>query len=258
MSFLKADDDCEIWYESRGSGPAVAFASGFMGITDIWRAQIDALSSRYRCIAFDTRGAGRSEKPFPRVAYGVERHARDLECILRHLGVDQVVVVGHSMGGNIACLHALAHPDTVRGIVTVGSYVSGRQIAAAGNTLEKIKAAVRTKEARVEFYQVVGLSEEIALESAKWELYALLGNAESFMAFDVTDRLSDIRCPALVVHGDGDIVSPLDPCGIALRDGLPDAHLEILPGVNHCPMTERPERTTALLLDFLRNRVAFD
>lgn len=255
MPFLKADDGCELWYESHGSGPAVAFASGFMGITDIWRAQIDALSSRYRCISFDNRGAGRSEKPFPRIAYGVERHARDLHCILSHLGVDRVVLVGHSMGGNTACLYALAHPDSVRGLVAVGSYASWRQIVGAGNTLEKIKAAVREKRDRVEFYKAVGLPEHIALESAKWELYAVVGNAESFMQFDVTERLGQIHCPALVLHGTQDIVSPLDPCGYSLRDLLPNAQLEIFEGVNHCPMTEDPERTNRHLLHFLQARL---
>lgn len=255
MPFLKADDGCELWYEVHGSGPAIAFASGFMGITDIWRAQIDALAPRYRCIAFDNRGAGRSEKPFPRIAYGVERHARDLACVLAHLGIDRVVLVGHSMGGNTACLFTLSHPQAVRGLVMVGSYVSWRQIVGAGNTLEKIKAAVREKKDRVEFYKAVGLPEHIALESAKWELYAVMGNAESFMQFDVSERLGEIRCPALVLHGTHDIVTPLDPCGHSLRDGLPDARLEIFQGVNHCPMTEDAEKTNRLVLQFLDQRI---
>ena len=64
MPFVVTDDDCEIYYEADGNGPAVAFISGFMGITDIWSAQIDALKAHYRCIAFDTRGAHR-EIPAP-------------------------------------------------------------------------------------------------------------------------------------------------------------------------------------------------
>jgi len=76
-----------------------------MGITDIWRDQIDEFASRYRCVAFYNRGAGRSEKPFPRVAYGVKQLPRPA---LSELGVDRVVIVGHSMGGNTACLYYLA------------------------------------------------------------------------------------------------------------------------------------------------------
>ena len=255
MPFLTTDDGFELYYEVRGQGPTVAFASGFMGITDIWAAQFDALSDRYTCVAFDNRGAGRSDKPLPRIAYGVERHARDLHAVLSHLGTRRVVVVGHSMGGNTACQYALDHPDRVAGFVAVGSYLAGRQILETGTTLERIEAAVTTKPARVAFYEAVGLSTAIAMESTKWELYALMGNARSFMAFDASDRIGEIRCPALVIHGDRDIVSPLDPCGLSLRDGLKDAHLEVIEDTNHCPMSERPDRVNALLADFLERRV---
>lgn len=256
MPFVTSDDGAEIYYEVHGEGPAtLAFASGFMGITDIWRAQIERFSAQYRCVAFDNRGAGRSEKPFPRIAYGVQRHADDLHAVLSDVGAGPVVIVGHSMGGNTACLYYLKHPEAVTGIVYCGSYVSGAQIAGVGNTLEAIKGAVKQKANRVEFYKAVGLSEEIAMESAKWELYAVLGNAESFMEFDISDRLGDVTCPTLILHGDGDIVSPLDPCGLGLRDGLPDTHLEVFPGVNHCPMSEDPERANSLIAQFLEERV---
>lgn len=99
MPFVTADDGCEIYYEVRGQGPTPAFPSGLMGITEIWRDQLEVFSSQYRCVAFDNRGAGRSNKPFPRVAYGVQRHARDLHAVLSAIGVGRVVITGHSMGG---------------------------------------------------------------------------------------------------------------------------------------------------------------
>ncbi len=252
MAWATADDGCDIYYEDCGSGSAVVFASGFMGITDIWRDQIESLSDRYRCIAFDNRGNGRSEKPLPKVAYGVGRHAADLATVLDAAGVDTpVVIVGHSMGGNTASMFALSHPDRVAGIVYVGSYVSGRQIHDVGNTLENIKAAVTRPADRKAFYQAVGLPEAIAIESTKWPLYAVLGNAESFMQFDLDGRFSEITVPALILHGDQDIVSPLDPCGFGLRDILPNAHLEVFSGVNHCPAVEAAERATKLIREHL-------
>lgn len=172
MPFVRTDDDCEIYYESQGSGPALVFCAGFMGITDIWRHQFAAFAGRYRCIAFDNRGAGRSDKPLPRIAYGVERHARDLKCVLDAAGCERAVLLGHSMGGNTASLYCLDHLDAVGGIVYVGSYVAGHQIAAVGNTLERIKAAVSTQQGRVDFYAGVGVPPELALEATKWPLYA--------------------------------------------------------------------------------------
>lgn len=252
MPWATADDGCEIYYDTQGSGPTVVFASGFMGITEIWQAQVDALSNSYRCVRFDNRGAGRSEKPLPRVAYGVERHSRDLHAVLEAAGVtDKVVIVGHSMGGNTASTFYFEHPDRVAGIVYVGSYVSGSQIRDVGNTLENIKEAVRTAAGRVAFYEAVGLPRQIAMESAKWPLYSVLGNAESFMAFDLSDRISKIAVPCLVLHGDHDIVSPLDPCATGLESGLPNGRLVVFEGVNHCPAVEAPERANDLIAEFL-------
>jgi pimeloyl-ACP methyl ester carboxylesterase len=255
MPFVTTIDGCEIYYETKGQGPAIAFVSGFMGITEIWERQIEYFSKKYQCIAFDNRGAGRSDKPFPRVAYGVETHAKDLNKILNKLDIDYVVIVGHSMGGNTALVYALNHPEKVKGIVFVGSYVSGKQIHSVGNTIEVIKNAVKTKEGRINFYKSVGLSEEIAMESTKWPLYAILGNAESFMQFDVGEKIKEVNVPTLILHGDSDIVSPLDPCGIGLKENLKDSELYVFENVNHCPMFEDPEKTNELIDEFLKKRV---
>ena len=252
MPWTHADDRCEIYYEVHGDGPAVVFAPGFMGITDIWAAQIDALSESYRCIAFDNRGAGRSEKPLPAIAYGVEQHARDLGAVLDAAGVSEpVVIVGHSMGGNTASAFYFEQPHRVAGIVYVGSYVAGQQIHEAGNTLEAIKHAVQTAAGRTAFFEAVGLPAHIALESTKWPLYAVAGNAESFMAFDMRDRIGDITVPCLILHGDRDIVSPLDPCAYALARDLRDSRLVVFEDVNHCPAVEAPAKATALIREFL-------
>ena len=251
MPFALTDDDCEIYYEVHGDGPAIVLVPGFMGITAIWSPAIAALSDRYRCIALDTRGAGRSDKPLPRVAYGVDRHAADLHAVLEAAGVSRAVLVGHSMGGNIACRYQRAHPERVAGIVFVGSYVSGAQIVGAGNTPARIRDAVTRKADRIAFYCAVGIPESMAIESAKWPLYAVLGNAESFLAFDGADDMPAIDVPCLVVHGDGDIVSPFDPCATGLADALPDAEVVMLDGVNHCPMLEASDRTNAAVETYL-------
>ena len=257
MPFVLTDDGCEIYYETHGAGPALVFCAGFMGITDIWREQFAHFAARYRCIAFDNRGAGRSDKPLPRIAYGVERHACDLACVLDVVGCERAVLLGHSMGGNTASLFYLAQPARVAGIVYVGSYVAGHQIAAVGNTLERIKAAVSTQNGRLAFYEAVGIPSDIAIEATKWPLYALLGNAESFMAFDLAPRIAEIKVPCLVLHGDRDIVSPLEPCGRSLAASLPAARLEVLPGVNHCPMLEAPSRCNESIAAFLDQSIVW-
>jgi len=255
MPFLTVDDGCEIYYETEGSGQALVFASGFMGVTKIWREQFAEFSKEYQCIAWDNRGAGRSDKPLPRVAYGIERHRDDLHAVLTKLGVERAVIIGHSFGANTACLYCLKYPKGTAGIVFVNSYATGQHIIQAGNTYDVIKNAVKTKESRVNFYMSVGLSKEVAMESAYWPLYAVLGNAESFLEFDVTQRLSQIKCPTLIIHGDRDVVCPLEPSATYLRDNLSNVTYEVFKGVNHCSMTEEPRKFNQVLAKFLKEKI---
>ncbi len=250
MPHTEADDGCEIWFESGGHGRAIVFVSGFMGITDIWRTQVAAFRDAFHCVTWDTRGAGRSDKPVPDGAYGVARHARDLAAVLDAAGVDKALFVGHSMGGNIACEFRACAPERFAGIVFVGSYVAGAQIAAVGNTLARITASVTKPSARIRFFESVGLPFDIAVEAAKWPLHAVLGNAASFMAFDGTAALRRLDVPCLVVHGSEDIVSPYEPCATGLMALLPQAELLLLDGVNHCPMIERPQAVNERIARF--------
>jgi pimeloyl-ACP methyl ester carboxylesterase len=251
MPWATADDGADIYYETTGSGPAVAFVSGYMGITDIWRHQVQALAATHTCVAFDLRGAGRSDKPLPQVAYGVERHAADLGAVLADAGVARAALVGHSMGGAIVTTFALANPEQVDAVGYVGSYSGASELRQVGHAVDVLINAVRTLPGRVGFYESVGLPADIAMEATKWPLYALEGQAWSAFEFEAVDRIAEITVPALVVHGDADMVTPLDPCGTGLAERLPDSRLHVLAGVRHCPMTEAAEETSELLRAFL-------
>ena len=191
----------------------------------------------------------------PQGSYGVDRHAADLASVLDAVKVGKVLLVGHSKGGNIACRFYRSNPERVAGIIFVGSYVSGKQIDSIGNTLERIKAAVKMKLNRIGFHRQVGLPEEIAMETTKWPLYGINGNAESFVEFDASAELGDIAVPCLVVHGSADIVSPYDPCALGLIDALPDVEPELLQGVNHCSMVEDAPAANNRIAQFLEEKI---
>ena len=78
------------------------------------------------------------------------------------------------------------------------------------------------------------------------------GEREIIYGFDMTDRTAEITVPCLILHGDQDIVSPLDPCGLGLDSGLKDSRLVVFEGANHCPAVEAPDRATALIREFVR------
>lgn len=103
-----------------GSGPLVLLLHDFPQFWWAWRAQLVALSSAgYRCVAMDLRGYGASDKP-PR-GYDTPTSAADVAAVVRALGEQDAVVVGHGVSGRTAWAAAALHPEQVRGVVVVGA-----------------------------------------------------------------------------------------------------------------------------------------
>lgn len=250
MAWASSNDGYEVFFDSKGCGPkTLVFVSGFMGISDIWHEQLERLQTQFRCIVMDSRGYGRSDKPTDLGAYSVKQHADDLAAVLNAADVSgPVVLVGHSMGGNIISQFYFSYPERVMGLIYIGTYLSARQLKGLGQTAAGFVDALRKPASRVEFFKSFGLTDVLALESTKWPLHAITGNAQALLDCDVGEHYSEIQAPALVIHGDSDIVNPLDLCGKVIADTIPNAELAVLPHVNHFPGVEAPGPVAALIL----------
>ncbi|MFC0198850.1 alpha/beta fold hydrolase [Paracoccus rhizosphaerae] len=254
MAYVTTNDEVELYYEDSGRGPVIAFVSGYMGVADIWHNQTAALSDKYRCITHDNRGYGRSGKPEAADGYSVELHAEDLKDVLDAAGVrEPVVLVTHSMGGNISTEFALRYPARVAGIIYTGTYLSGAQFRRMGVTGDRLFEGVSTLSASVRFFTAFGLAPKIALEAAKWARPCLHGNAQALSSYDCEHRYKEIEFPVLIVQGGSDVITPADPCATELQVAIGGARLEILEGVNHFPQTEAPERVSELIDTFVCN-----
>lgn len=245
MSHIITDDGIEIFYKEAGQGLPVVFVAGYFGVSDIWDAQFSALADCYRTVVYDSRGYGRSAKPLASEAYSIARHAEDLRCVLDAAGIDgPVVLVAHSIGGNIASTFAVNHPARVAGIVYMGCYVDGRQMRDAGMSVDMVSAAVSTPSGAVDFYRPFGVPDTVGAEAAKWPAHALQANARAFLTHDMARQYVNIGVPALILQGDKDVPNPIDPFGTGLQKALPNARLEVLAGVNHFPSLEAPQLVT--------------
>lgn len=254
MAYVTTKDNIEIYYEDHGQGPAIVFVSGFMGIADIWHNQVEYFQTHNRVITHDNRGYGRSGKPETPEAYSVDLHAEDLKAVLDAARVDgPVVLVTHSMGGNIATAFTLKYPNQVRGIIYTGTYSSGAQFRRNGATAETLFEGVSTPAKSVEFYKAFGLVEEKALEAAKWARHSLRYNALALESYDCEERYSELTKPVLIIQGAVDVVTPVEPYATELQSAISGAHLEVLSGINHFPQTEAPEKVSALINDFVQN-----
>lgn len=106
MAKILTEDGIEIDYVSRGQGKPLLFIHGWPCSQRVWDSQLHALQDRYRCVAFDLRGMGQSEKAD--CAYSFNEFASDVRYLIKSLGLHDVTLVGWSMGVSVA-LEYMAH-----------------------------------------------------------------------------------------------------------------------------------------------------
>src|SRR5262245_23471023 len=115
---VRAEDGLKLVCEVRGKGDiALVFVHGWCGDREFWRNQADVFAPDYRVITYDQ--AGHSESGKERKEWTIKGLARDVESVVKALNLKRVIVVGHSMGGQIALMAAKRMPDTVIAVVGV-------------------------------------------------------------------------------------------------------------------------------------------
>ena len=244
----------EIYYEIEGSGRPIVFLAGMGLDLSIWYGVTGLLEDRFACVLMDNRGAGFSEATMG--PYAIPQMAADVFGLMEGLGLTNVVVAGHSMGGCIAQQLALDHPDLVGGLVLLGTASGGRSDD-LGSTAEAQAALSRTVGSPGEIVRgnmIVSVSpsyveahrddfEQLVEErlSRRARGRGVAGQRAACAVFDLTDRLSEIRCPTLIIHGADDQIAAVDR-GHRLKAAIKDSKLVVLEGVGHMPQWEAPSR----------------
>ena len=247
----------ELDFEQCGAGEPVLLIHGFPLDRRIWQAQVPALAERFRVVAPDLRGHGRT--PPDDDTSSLDDFAADLFHLMDRLGAATFGAAGHSMGGYILlAMHRLAPQRLTRlALVTtraVADDAAGRmnREAVAERVLREGPAfladamAERVLRARPSPEVVARFREIIVSQNA-----AGIAAASRAMAARPDSRggLSSIRVPPLVILGaEHKLVPPAETRAMAAS--IPNATLVEVPGTSHLPMMEQPERTTTALLDF--------
>ncbi len=119
MPYIETEPGVNLFYQDRGQGPAIVFLHGWGGSNENWNYQVMDLADRFRCVTIDLRGHGRSDSPFS--TYDYNEHGRDLRAILTGLGLNDITLVGWSMGGAIALKYIRDVGERVARLVLVGA-----------------------------------------------------------------------------------------------------------------------------------------
>ncbi len=106
-------------YVTQGEGPLILMLHGFPEFWYSWRYQIPEFAKDYRVVALDLRGYNDSEKPQKRGAYAMAELIKDVEGVIKGLGYDRCILVGHDWGGDIAWSFAYAHPEMLEKLIVM-------------------------------------------------------------------------------------------------------------------------------------------
>lgn len=255
-----------------GDAPLVLLHGASGNLEDMRIALGETLAKRWRVILIDRPGQGLSDRPGGADDASPARQAALIHDALGRLGVKRPILVAHSLGGAIASAYALSFPDDVSGLVLVaptthpweGGIAWYYSLATApvigplfawtcalpvGSLLVSGAAAAvfSPQEAPADYVRRAAIMQVLrprAFLANAQDVAALNGNLRRQFA-----RYGEIRVPTHVITGDRDDTVPLDVHARTLAAAIPDARLEILPGVGHMPHHARPDRVAAAIED---------
>jgi 3-oxoadipate enol-lactonase len=247
--------------DSGGDGPAVVLSHGYLMDASMFDAQVGALAPQYRVITWDARGHGGTEAPGP---FSYWDSARDVLALLDYLGIKQAVLGGMSQGGFVSLRAAMLAPRRVRGLILIDSQGGTEQEASRpgyeqlhqiwldqgpGPVQETVAAIILGPGQWDSWY--VKWAEQYAqwapdrLAQLTWPFRCLMDRD------DITDRLSEISCPALVVHGSHDAAIPLARAE-QMRDGLAGpVTFAVIDGAPHASNVTHADAVNTAIVNFL-------
>ncbi len=257
--------------DSRGDGRPVVLIHGWPLSAQAWEAQVPVLrEAGYRVVAYDRRGFGRSDKP--ETGYGYDTLADDLERVLERCGLQDVTLVGFSMGGGEVARYIARHGEARLHSVVFAAAVPPCLMRTAdnpegpltpGRAREMQQALRRDRDAFFnqftrDVFSVDGMLQvtvaqrhdamALCRQSAR---HAALACMESFGATDFRADLRQVTVPTLVIHGGADAVVPFEGAGLRTHRAVPHSQLVTVPGAPHGLNVSHADAFNQALLAFL-------
>jgi 3-oxoadipate enol-lactonase len=243
--------------DSGGDGPAVVLSHGYLMDAEMFEPQVAALAPRYRVITWDERGFGGTRPDGP---FSYWDSARDVLGLLDHLGIERAVLGGMSQGGFLSLRAALTAPERVRALILIDSQ-AGLENPDSVPAYEQMEQ-IWTDQGPGPVQDVVAaiiLGEPGSVDYAPWfAKWAAWDRDELRLAFrclldrdDITGRLGEVTCPALILQGTADAAIPMERAE-AMQAGLSGpTTLVRIEGGSHAANLSHPDQVNAAILDFL-------
>ncbi len=260
---VSARDGTRLFVREWGQGQPMLFVHAWALESLMWQQQFIELGSKgFRCIAFDRRGHGRSDAPAH--GYDLDTLADDIASVIESLGLRDITIVGHSMGGSEVVRYLGRHGGArVKKVVLVSAttpFVTKTPDNPYGAPAEYLEA-VRSEwvadfpkwieENKKPFFTTntsPQVMDRFARMMADAYLPALIACNVAFTGTDLRGDLKRIDRPTLVIHGDKDVSAPLEMTGRRTAAGIAGAELKIYDGGPHGLFITHASRLNADLI----------
>ena len=245
----------------------------------VYKAQLPYFSERFRCITYDPRGNGRSDRPAEVAAYSLNHYVADALSVMDATATERAILVGLSFGGMLACVLAAHHPERVKAAILVGTsasigpgypYMTPQHFAAKpelsegwdkynrGHLLANYPDFAQHFVSHICSDPHSTKQIEDGLEWANDTDGAVLAKTVEARrippSFDVGEAMyRKIQCPMLVIHGDDDLIQPHARGKLVAE--LTEAEFVTIPGGGHNLLGRFPAKCNGLIVDFLERRL---
>lgn len=256
MSIMVVDQQV-VHYEVFGHGRPVLFLHGWLGSWRYWFPTIERVADHFRTYSFDFWGFGDTNRHATYVS--IQHYSDQVIRFLDELGIDRVVLVGHSMGGMVALKTAIDHPKRISRVVAVGAPIVGDSLSwllklTDRPILADAFARVRWFR-RFMFHRFLGETNDPAVheildDSVKSSSTTLRRAVSSMWRTDLRPELPRLTVPTLIVHGGRDVI--VQPNQADLFDHVPSVQVVVMPESRHFPFLDEAELFNETLLRFLK------
>ena len=281
MERLTTADGRTLAYHRSGSGPTLVCHPGGPGFSSLYLGDLAGVDRELELVLLDPRGTGGSDPARDSGGYAIADYAADVEELREHLGLEQLLLLGHSHGGVVAVEYAARHPDRVERLILAStlSRHGPEQEAAMQQAVEARQGepwyddAVAALETEAQgsfadgrelmelcrrmmplYYADYGEREQRHVASLADDSLCVdatrLWEKEIWEHFDMRPLLPSLTMPTLVITGEQDFITG-PACAAELAEGIPTAKTIVLPGAGHMIHIEAPERFREAVLSFL-------